>query len=538
VADSSIGLDELVDLKMLPAWANEPAPAERYAHVDAEDEHRDQRRDRHRDDRRPGGKHGTGFKPESRTAKRGERGHQPSRDRRSAPVKPRPKFGEFRSSERERGDAAPKQVVPKVDIRFFPRAIVVENVVTQIKENSVAYSLFALARLFLAKPERYEVQLTASAESPLYQLGEHGAVSADREFLERSAFRLAQPDFYKVDITESEPIKGNFTAVARDRLSGTILGPTNHHDYQKRLRGLYEQRFSRRMSFADYQRQIEIVSDPQLVEQWKEDARKITTYSTLNEEPPVTFASAAEAQRHFRDTYLPSLVRPVTEVLIDGAISRHLQDRVLYRLIENEWSRENASPSRMMPELATQFRQAGLQVFRHRRGMLFVSAVRPRPLVVEETAVSAAVRSIMEALAAQPRINRKDLAAKILANVAAEDAESAKLSLAADLHWLVREGHVLEFNDGSLDLPRVKKQPQDRVEAPAVMAEENSAEPAPSAAATTNSPETAADKQTDGTEFRPVEHGVAPVVATAEPKEQALSPASASTPAEAEIGGS
>jgi hypothetical protein len=28
--------------------------------------------------------------------------------------------------------------------------------------------------------------------------------------------------------------------------------------------------------------------------------------------------------------------------------------------------------------------------------------------------------------------------------------------LASDLHWLISAGHVIEFNDGSLDLPRAK----------------------------------------------------------------------------------
>ena len=30
------------------------------------------------------------------------------------------------------------------------------------------------------------------------------------------------------------------------------------------------------------------------------------------------------------------------------------------------------------------------------------------------------------------------------------------MALASDLHWLISEGHVIEFNDGALDLPRVK----------------------------------------------------------------------------------
>lgn len=329
-----------------------------------------------------------------------------------------------------------------------------ESVVAQVKSAMVAYSLFHLARLFLEKPERYEVKVTPQPESPLFQLGETGAVGSHREFLERDAFRLAQQDFYKVEVTQGEPIKGNFTSVARDRLSGTLLGPTSYHSYQPRLRTLYEQRFSRRMSFADYQRQIEIVSDPAMVERWKEETQKITTYSTVREDPPATFSSAAEAERHFRATYLPELIHNVTEATIGGVPSRRLGDRALNRAIEDAWAREIRSPSNMMQELAGRFREEGLNIFRHRRGMLFVSPIRAKPLVHDLAGVSSTVSAILEVLKASPRVGRKELADKLIGE--SEEAETRKLALAADLHWLIREGHVIEFNDGSLDLPREK----------------------------------------------------------------------------------
>src|SRR5262249_56818295 len=260
-------------------------------------------------------------------------------------------------------------------IRFLPYSPAFENVVVQIKSGSVGYSLYALARLFLEKPERYEVQLTAKAESSLYQLGDNGALSVSREFLERNAFRFAQSDFYKVDTTESEPIKGNFSNVARCRLSGTLLGPTNHHNYQLQLRSLYEQRFSRRMSFADYQRQIEIVNDAALIERWKEETRKVITYTTSREEIPLTFSSATETERHFRSHYLEGLIKSLEEVTTGGVLSRRLPDRVLNRAVEDAWVRETRSPSGMMQELAGRFRQNALHVFLHRRGVLFVSPI-------------------------------------------------------------------------------------------------------------------------------------------------------------------
>jgi hypothetical protein len=279
-----------------------------------------------------------------------------------------------------------------------------------------------------------------------------------------------------MEVTQGDPIKGNFTTVARCRASGMLLGPTNHHAYQPKLRSLYEQRFSRRMSFPEYQRQIEIVNDPAVVEQWKEEARNITTYTTLREEPPVTFHNAAETERHFRQSYLSGLVRPVNEQTIGGVSSRQLSDRLLRRLIEDAWSRETRSPSQMMQELSNRFREEGLHIFRHRRGMLFVTSVRVRPFTHEQTGVSAHVQAILQTVGAHPGMHRKDLADKILVDVPPEEVEARKLGLASDLRWLVSEGYVIEFNDGSLDLPRVKAKPAPSPEEPAKVEESGPAQ--------------------------------------------------------------
>ena len=192
--------------------------------------------------------------------------------------------------------------------------------------------------MFLDKPERYDVRLKAETAA-LFQLGENGPVATDQRVLENGAFLSEKDNFYRTEVTQSEPIKGNFTSVARCRLSGILLGPTNHHAYQPQLRNLYEQRFSRRMSFPDYQRQIEIVTNPEAVERWKEEARSVTTYVTLQEEPPLTFKSAAETERHFRQTYLPGLLRQSAELTLDGVVSRRLSDRSLGRVIEDAWAR-------------------------------------------------------------------------------------------------------------------------------------------------------------------------------------------------------
>ena len=471
---------DLLDLKLMPAWVNEPAGTNEYADHSGEDdsplfERRGPRTGGNREQRprgpKPGGTRGPrpgGDRRDDRKRPEGRRPERPMRDNRERPPREAP---------------AP---LPQVEVRFLPNPAAFESVVAQIKSGSLAYSVFALARLFLDKPERYAVRLTAAEGASLHQLGETGPVAVDRRILEGGAFAAMKDEFYTVEVTQTEPLKGNFTNVARDRISGTLLGPTNHHAYQPQLRNLYEQRYSRRMSFQDFQRQVEIVSDPAVVEQWKEQARSITTYTTKTEENPVTFNSATEAEHHFRQTHMPTLLRAAQEMTIGGVVSRALPDRGLGRVIEDAWAAEIRSPSKMMQELAGGLRNAGLNIFRHRRGMLYVSPIRIRTFGHERASVSASVNAILEKLAETPAINRKQLLEKFTPE-GADDLEigRVKMTLVSDLRWLISEGYLIEFNDGTLDLPRAKApaapQPQQSIQPKPAVQSSEAADSAPAA---------------------------------------------------------
>ncbi len=464
---------DLIDLKMLPAWATESPNDNRYADFAGEESSGPGQRERRGGQRRERGP-------------RPPRREEPRREGRGGNRRPPAPRAEPPERQREEHFAP----APAVEVRFLPEPRALESVLAQIKSGHLAYSVFSLARMFLEKPERYDVRLKAES-AVLFQAGENGPAASDRRLLENGAFPNEKENFYRTDVSQSDPIKGNFTSVARDRLSGTLLGPTNHHAYQQKLRGLYEQRFSRRMSFPDYQRQIEIVNDPEVVERWKEEARSVTTYTTLKEEPPITFQSVAEAERHFRQHYLPGLLRETTELTIDGVVSRRLPDRALGRVIEDAWAREIRSPSKMMQELIGAFPANGLHLFRHRKSMLFVAPVRPRPISHGSTSLSPSIAAVLRVLAENSGITRKQLLENMLppegSNGPADDLERKKLSLASDLHWLISEGHVIEFNDGLLDLARTKTAPPKKQGKPAAAA--------PSEAAVPNEPEAVANSE-------------------------------------------
>jgi hypothetical protein len=459
-----------LDLRLTPDWLKESESVNRYADYADEEPggHRGRRERRDDRPRRPNqnrqrrdgspGRRETGGPNRPASQQRPARPHgQGSRDTGAG------SHQERATDARRRDEPVQEQVEPAaVQVDFLPEERAFSKVIQQIKQGHAAYPLFGLARMFLERPERHRVRIRSLNDTVmLYQLGDDGPIAMEMSALERIAFNEKKDDFYTSEIIEKEPIKGNFTSVARCGLSGRLLGPTNYHTFQKVIRSLYEQRFSRRMSFEEYRRSIEITSDPELVNQWKEEARKVVAYSSKDQENPVAFESVAAMEQHFRANHLENLIKPCLAAEVSGDVARHLPDRSIIAAIRRARERENRFPAQMAGALRHGLNQAGLHVFKHKKRILYISTIRPQLFDPNQAKVSPGLEAILASLRSYPRITRKQLAEKVLKRLLGEKSADenspeylqAKNSLPTDLLWLAKAGHVIEFADGTLDLP-------------------------------------------------------------------------------------
>ena len=460
-----------LDLRLTPDWLKESEPANRYADYEGDaqqDRHQRGRRDRR--DERP-----------RRSVPPNDRNRREQPDRRPAasnrpiqspqsPIQrvaegggPRPLRNDRPRFQRREEQAPRPEVEPApVQIDFLPEERAFSKIIQQIKQGHVAYPLFGLARMFLERPERHRIRVRSlDNHTMVYQFGDYGPVAMDSSALERNAFSEKKDEFYETQIVEKEPIKGNYTSVARCTLTGKVLGPTNYHAFQPALRALYEQRFSRRMSFDDYRRAIEITNDPQVVEQWKDEARKAVTFRTKDQENPATFDNLGAVEQHFRTHHLPGLIRACLATELSGETARHLPDRGIIAAIRKARDRENRFPAQIAGALRHGLNQAGLHVFKHKKRILYISTVRPQLFGPNQASVSSNLAAILSTIKSYPKISKKQLAEKVLAKLigakstdeASSEYQHAKTALATDLIWLAKAGHVIEFSDGTLDLP-------------------------------------------------------------------------------------
>ena len=504
-----------LDLAFLPAWAQQPAAANKYEKYTGEEESGRGRRDRpFRSDSRGGGSGGgggprrDGARPPARSGSGGgapgarpfgggfgggDRGPRPGGDR-----GPRREGGFRRQEDAPRRDPLPP--LPAIDVNLVPEEKGVESLARQIRLTGRAYPLFEIAQLVLKKNDRYHLVLTPEKPEGGETASQILVCSLDDTvwFSENEAVEHALAKhfntFYSSEKIPSDPPKGVYTFVAQCGISGVVLGPPNYHDYQNKLRKLHQERFSR-MEFDAFKARIKIVKDEEVVKKWVEEQSFKTEFTALNIPETLKLHSMEEAQQHFRATHAPNVIRKVDKHSISGAALATQPCRPLLALARRAVDDQTKFPLRIVNVLSQQFARQGLQFFKVNKTVTHVAVARPHFLDMVATPVSEGVKKIVDFIDATPKCSRRKLidafapataaapeatAAPAGEAVTAGDATAAPspqmAALVSDLHWLVHQGHVIEFASGLLEtakrpLPRpVRPEPKAKAPAPAAAA--------------------------------------------------------------------
>jgi hypothetical protein len=414
-----------------------------------------------------------------------------------------------------RGDSRdrrpPPLPLPELDLSLRPEEKGVESLARQIKMTGRAYPLFDIAQMILQKPERHAVVFNTKKNAegkpaqPLYICALDDTLWLSEDEAVTHVLKKHFATFYQAERTATEPPKGKYTFVAQCGMSGVILGPPNHHDYQNQLRKLHSERFSR-MPFEEYKARVRIVRDEEVVKKWVDDQSWKTEYVCLNLPEPLRMPTMEEVEKHFRETHKENIIKPVETYSLNGAAARSLRSPDLVRLVRSVWEDQRRFPLQIATVLSQQFASHGLQFFKVNKTLTHVCVARPHFLDMTATPVSEGVKSIVDYINSNPKCSRRQLVEALAPSPTppavepavsepppAAQAESAQPTpeqtvVIADLHWLIHQGHVIEFANGILEtakkpLPKPEPKPAAKPAAPPAAAAPPAEEAAVSEAA-------------------------------------------------------
>lgn len=441
--------DLLLDLNFVPQWARKPAGANPYENAEQS------RPKRRSDDRRHGGGRSGGSRDARSQSSRGE--HPPRREGGQG--------GGDRSRSRvsrpSRPPQEPIQELP-IDIHFIPERQHLGAFVRRIRSHQRAYPLMDLAGLFLTSAENYllkiEVRRGKDVSLRFYQCDCCKAVFTEEQNLKDHVLSAHLTDFFDSEEIEGDAPAGNYVCVGRCGLSGELLGPPNYHGFDEKIKELIRTKYPN-MTFEAYRAKVEMLREPEAVEQWKEAARKQTVYrlkkmdavdETTEEAEESTESMVmtfTEAKAYFLEHLMAPCMHNSTKVLLSSEAGQLVGDRSLQYAVRKAWNRENRHPFTLSIALRPAFKHMKLHLFKA-GNITFVTSVKPRP--VDPARTVDAIRKALEYLQEHPGCTRKELAE----GLSGDETDMDKINDAMNsLRWLIERGHVIEFFNGTLSVP-------------------------------------------------------------------------------------
>jgi len=443
---------------ILPAWAREPGvPAQtaRLAKEFGDREERPERRDRN--DRTP--------RP---------RGNGPDRSGPRGNAGSRGGGGGRRQDSHQRSDKRPEPIrAPVLEgwvVSFAPEPRGVEGLARQIKASAKAYALFDIALLVLEKPERWVAEWSPGRENApeIFQLQTDGSIwTSEREALSH-VLEHQLDRFYRQERVAGEPPKGSFACVAVCGMSGEILGPPNHHDYQSQLRKVHAARFGN-MSFDAYKSRVRMERGEELIQKWKDSQSvKIETFPLEAPEgtEPVLLGKPADIENHFRENHAGTIVKRVeSNATSPGGVALRSGSPAVRELVRRSLEDLRRFPLPLAHALGRDMSAFGLQVFKAHENITYISVARPRHLDREANRVADHLAAILDYLERHPSVPRPEQwKALIDLRPAPADGspDSREAALAGDLAWLIHQGHVIDYAKHGLAAVGKPKPPRPR----------------------------------------------------------------------------
>lgn len=390
-----------------------------------------------------------------------------------------------------------------MEVLFYPEDAPFNKLSDIMKASKRTYQLFDIAEIILEKPERFVVlaKNLPDAEGnakPLYCAQPLNLPFEDEAAAKTAAVDAKFDELFVSEEIDAEPPKGEFQVVNRCSITGDLLGAPNWHKYGEAVREYHSRKFPK-MPFEKFSASIESVRDADQIAAWLETMKKKTVFKLKEpqEGAPESFDTREAARAYISEKFGAELVRTYEQVRMRGEYVAKLPFGRIRRNIEEACRKQKKFPIVTANNLRGRLRRSGFTVYkRGSKGFAFVSTIK-RKFIFEGESLSEVPQKIFDFITANPAIRAADLPYKYLGLEAPKSeaksktlaqehsegaetlesqkpAESAELpdetkallsSVWSELAWLVSEGYVVEYADGTLQANPYLPKPKDKAQA-------------------------------------------------------------------------
>jgi hypothetical protein len=340
----------------------------------------------------------------------------------------------------------------------------------------------------LANPEHYVFVLRKNPEaaSKFYYSPLDGIPFSSKNEAVGHLLRNRLEELFEVEISEGEAPTGNFPTIVLCPYTKKPIAAPNHHSYKKLLNEHYMV-YIHGMPFDRFCQKLETSSAPEDIAAWQEAMRQnrrfkvrrrpagdklpppegngeipeesaadsevteVAPTENAREEPISDAAEAVEEVlqslvevREYLEKHIDDYISATECIRVPGTASALIQDRDLRNFIRYHLGRQQRFPLETANGMRAKFKQSNLHSYKSgKNGISYVCKV-PRKFRTRETCLTEKLELLLDTIEKFPLSTAAVVTQKVIGEAFAAD-EVADL-----LAWLIREGYVAEFENGTL----------------------------------------------------------------------------------------
>ncbi len=343
-----------------------------------------------------------------------------------------------------------------VRVTILPDTEAVHLIVKEVQQVARVYSLFDIASTLLSKRERcHAIFEMKESMDPMWVTQSGDALFLSKEDAQAHLWHSdLRKEHLEEETIEVDPPSGNFQAVAKCGLSGKWLGPPNFHTYQTELHRLHRERFSN-MPFEAYSAKVRTERGEEAVNAWLETMTKKTRWRAKGEtDEDKWIDDQTQAKHMLASVAFDQAFKATHRAELPASASGHQLSAPLRISLKLAFNHARKHAAMIIPSLCKVLEAEHLPVFK-RKGKLYTGPVRPQPLPKDAT-LAPRPKEMVEWI----RANRAEAKLEGLWQaVLPEGSTAPPAEYAADLFWLLQQGHIQLYMDDTLVVMEEREKP-------------------------------------------------------------------------------
>jgi hypothetical protein len=344
-------------------------------------------------------------------------------------------------------------ILPTFEVQFYQEDASFNLLLDEMRKNCKTYELFAVARLILQKPGRFVAAVRRRPDRegvrlPLYlSLLDDWVFSSEHEAM---AYILQHhiEEFFDVLEETVEGPKGRFTCVHRCGITKKLLSAPNYHRYRAILRAHFESEIHS-MPFERFIAKIETTKEESDIQNWVQQMSCRITYTPKVIDEAVTDLTPRDsldgAKNYLLQYFKDRILREVTTIRIAGTAFESMPSRTIAHAIQFFLQRQRHFPFDTASNLRHGFRRAGFSIYRKgKEGISYVCAAKRKFRTVDDV-FEEGVQALINFLESYETIPLSTLQRDYI-----EANHLPEKEVLGGLDWLIREGYVVHYDNGTL----------------------------------------------------------------------------------------